>query len=307
MVTIYKPGNINFKLIKYKKPFNIYNDTYIIDIKYLTDTIEPLIIQTPKVYLPFGITTYGTKKYIDIAFNDNIDPIYADFNNFTHKINKLLHKYKNKYPALFENKNYVKTIKPKNGIYQERLTLTYNENINIYNLNKDKINNKQITPKIYGKFIIHYSHIWTNATHWGYTPIILQIIIDPKIIITDLIFIEDDEPTIKDNPKYTKFFKMLAMGIPKPAIKQKMILESLDPTIIDMDPNKSITIPPNPITRNKNNIMSQIKMGFNLKTTKLNNDKKPILSYTGTRQNVPSLDDIHNAKNKLKKTNILNS
>ena len=112
MVTIHKPDNINFKLIKYKKPFNIYNDTYIIDIKYLNDKIEPLIIQTPKVYLPFGISTFGNKKYIDISYNTK-ESIYLEFYQFIHKINKLIDKYKHKYPKLFNNKIFINTIKPK--------------------------------------------------------------------------------------------------------------------------------------------------------------------------------------------------
>ncbi|KAJ8598606.1 hypothetical protein CTAYLR_001706 [Chrysophaeum taylorii] len=36
-----------------------------------------------------------------------------------------------------------------------------------------------------------------------------------------------------DAPSYPKFFKMLQMGIPKPAVQQKMMAEGLDPTVLD--------------------------------------------------------------------------
>ena len=43
----------------------------------------------------------------------------------------------------------------------------------------------------------------------------------------------------KDHKRYSKFFKMIGMGIPKMAIEQKMILEALDPKILD-EPDKLI-------------------------------------------------------------------
>ena len=41
---------------------------------------------------------------------------------------------------------------------------------------------------------------------------------------------------LKDDPKYSKYFKMLKMHLPPPAVKQKMTAEGLDPAILDMDP-----------------------------------------------------------------------
>jgi len=51
---------------------------------------------------------------------------------------------------------------------------------------------------------------------------------------------ETDEPRVvvilKDDPKYAKYFKMLSMHLPKPAVAMKMSVEALDPKILDMDP-----------------------------------------------------------------------
>jgi hypothetical protein len=43
---------------------------------------------------------------------------------------------------------------------------------------------------------------------------------------------------LKEDPQYAKFFKMLSMHIPKPAVCMKMQAEGLDPAILDMDPEK---------------------------------------------------------------------
>ena len=42
--------------------------------------------------------------------------------------------------------------------------------------------------------------------------------------------------TLKDDPMFAKYFKMLKMHLPPPAVKQKMTAEGLDPAILDMDP-----------------------------------------------------------------------
>lgn len=47
---------------------------------------------------------------------------------------------------------------------------------------------------------------------------------------------DDAEVAIKDDPKYSKYFKMLRMHIPRPAIEAKMRAEGIDPTILDLDP-----------------------------------------------------------------------
>ncbi len=41
---------------------------------------------------------------------------------------------------------------------------------------------------------------------------------------------------VKDDPMYSKYFKMAGLGIPKPQVAQKMMMEGLDPSIIEMDP-----------------------------------------------------------------------
>ncbi|XP_067123038.1 WASH complex subunit 3 [Centruroides vittatus] len=47
---------------------------------------------------------------------------------------------------------------------------------------------------------------------------------------------EKPKMTISQDPRYSKYFKMINLGIPVGAVKQKMITEGVDPNILD-DPN----------------------------------------------------------------------
>ena len=47
-------------------------------------------------------------------------------------------------------------------------------------------------------------------------------------------------PPLKDDPLYAKWFKMLKMGLPRTAVEIKMKAEGLDPSVLDMDPEKPV-------------------------------------------------------------------
>jgi hypothetical protein len=48
------------------------------------------------------------------------------------------------------------------------------------------------------------------------------------------------EPALKDDPEYSKYFKMKKMGLPLGAIKNAMERDGMDPAIMDLDPEKSL-------------------------------------------------------------------
>ena len=50
----------------------------------------------------------------------------------------------------------------------------------------------------------------------------------------------DTGPALKDDPEYAKYFKMLAVGLPPPAVQNAMSRDGVDPKILDLDPNKSV-------------------------------------------------------------------
>ena len=51
---------------------------------------------------------------------------------------------------------------------------------------------------------------------------------------------EDTGPALKDDPDYEKFFKMLKMGLPIGAVKNALVRDGKDPSVMDLDPNKSV-------------------------------------------------------------------
>lgn len=49
-----------------------------------------------------------------------------------------------------------------------------------------------------------------------------------KVVVTEV--------ALKDDPKYAKYFKMLRLHIPRPAVENKMRAEGLDPALLNCDP-----------------------------------------------------------------------
>ncbi|KAL3945643.1 MAG: hypothetical protein SGBAC_000299 [Bacillariaceae sp.] len=49
-----------------------------------------------------------------------------------------------------------------------------------------------------------------------------------------------EDPPLKEDPDYQKYFKMLKMGMPLGAVKNALVRDGKDPTIIDLDPGKSL-------------------------------------------------------------------
>ena len=92
MNVILKHNDINIKDLTIKKQINISNDFTNYPIKYNNSN---LIIQTPIVFLPFGINKFNNKSYIDFSFiNSKNDKIMKDFKTKIININNHL---KNKF------------------------------------------------------------------------------------------------------------------------------------------------------------------------------------------------------------------
>lgn len=229
---------IDSKNINIKKKLKYSEYCTLIPIKYNNND---LIIQTPKMYIPFGekfVYNNKNKKYVDISFlnieNDNNIKIF--YNNLNIIFNKINNFYKYDVDDIIKKYN-------KNDLLRLKIT----KNILIYNQNKENID--KIINNTYGSFIIHLYGLWlmnnTLYFHWE----LLQCKLDIPIYLSEYSFIDDIKPIFNKGkgkgkgipppppPPNTqsKYDKMIKMGIPKDAVLQKMRLEETPRVINPLD------------------------------------------------------------------------
>jgi hypothetical protein len=296
--------SIDFKNIYLLKPINISKNTIYINFKIKTDMgKEPVLIQTPKLFIPFGINKYKFSTNLETSLLIQ-EPAkqFKDFYISIKKLDKIIEKMKIKNKIIM-GKQFISCIKPAVDIFPERILLNINNESSIFDLNKNQINIDQITKKIYGKFIIHLSHIWINESSYGYNLEVIQGMIDPKVIIKEFAFIDDEEPI----DKYEKYRKMLSVGVPKEAVKKKIELDGLDPKCIENKSNiVTLAPPPPPPIPNLNhnigfskNLLSDLAKNIKLKKVQV----KHVEKKKEEDARVPSLDQISSALANLKKIN----
>ncbi|CAH0480125.1 unnamed protein product [Peronospora belbahrii] len=69
-----------------------------------------------------------------------------------------------------------------------------------------------------------------------------------------------DETPLKNHPTYQKYFKMLAVGLPASVVKHKMQSDSVDPAILDMDPDKPLPEAPVPALDEETEVAYQAQL-----------------------------------------------
>ena len=281
MDTIFKPNEINIQNITLKNKINISDDFTNYPIKYKNNN---LIIQTPIVYLPFGINKYDNKSYIDISFinikNDNVMREFKELIVNIHNCIKKKVSKKIKFVSSFKSTEY----------FPDRLRLSFYEDILVFNEAKNLITLEYIKSKLYSKLLIIPQFLWTNNKVAGIVWNILQMKIYSKPMLDTYSFIDDDEVNID------KYVKMMRCGVPIKAIQNKMSLEKLDPNLLDkfipkdsiQSPRLTLSIPT--LDLNKNGLKSIPKK-------KLKEKKSNSNSQSGFRMTMDQLLNI-----KLKKT-----
>lgn len=318
MSKIYKPKEINIEHIIFKKPICIGNNMYKYPIKYLGND---LIIQTPIIFIPFGLSMYNNKTYLDISFiNINKD---KEMNSFKKSIDHINTCGKNKINKKNKKLKFTNSIKKSTNLYPDRFRLCIKDDIMVFNEHKDLIQFDYIQPKMYVKVLIHPECIWCNEETFGITWNVVQLKLYNKLILNTYSFIDDEpsneENVYKNDPKYEKYFKMLKMGVPVDAIKHKMICDNLDPNIIDCPKNSILNTnkiiknthtnsvksllppPPPPLPASNINIFSEIKKAklqkTNKKTKEVSIPKDTPMCFR------PSSNEILQQLKKLKKAN----
>jgi hypothetical protein len=282
MNVILKHNDINISNLIIKKQINISDEFTNYPIKYNNSN---LILQTPIVFLPFGINRFNNKSYIDFSFiNSKNDKNMREFKtNIININNHLKNKFssKRKFISSFKSTEY----------YPDRLRLSFSDDILIFNEAKNLITHEHIKSKIYVKLLICPQFLWlTHDTYgsntYGIRWNILQMKIYSKPMLATYSFIEDEV-------NIDKYIKMMRCGVPPPAIKNKMVLEKIDPCLLDKFLPQTTT-----------KLLDSVTILKPTKPLKLNikkRESKPIKvdDTSGFRMTLDVLKNI-----KLKKTNI---
>ena len=322
-MNVFHGYDVDIPSIIFKKKKKINRELSLIPIKYKHNNNKlDLIIQTPKLYIPFGINSYKDKNYLSLSFrNYEYDREIKTFLKTIKKLSKHIEEYiKYKWGARFHFDNNIK----ENEGFPPLIKITIPENINIFDDNKNTLVLDNIKPKIDCNAIIYLSHIWKNNKRFGLTWKLLQLKVYPIKMFSGYAFLDDlpvkpienkphnspiistttnninnnntnkDVLLMKDHPIYSKYFKMLKYRIPISSIKSKLKMANLDENIIDLEPEQ-------PIPSHLDNSQSNDDLDFkeiNLQSVsfleKIKKDKP---------DNVPTLEDILTGISSLKKTN----
>jgi len=313
--------------LKLKNKLKLSNNYEIIPLQYQT---QDLILQTPKMSLPFGITIFNKQEYLKLSFSNSAnDPQLVIFQNLIHNLNNYL---KECVSLEFKSYTFISPLdKYKNFPYMLSTKIFNNssENLLIFDQYKTKLELEQIHKNDYCKSILYISNIWINhdTLRWGYDIYVLQL----KIYtiyrkLTEYSFIEDTEDKrlldsrlpessgmshsdsnlikIESHPKYQKYFKMLSFGVPKENIRSQMIIDGVNSSLIDQSPNYLVS--PNIDTP-----ISKASTTFNVQELLQNKSKLKKMTVNSTsfkkkekKKSIFSLEDILKRIKSLKKTNI---
>jgi hypothetical protein len=338
MFKITKYNNLDDDKITIKNKISIGENASNIFLRY---NKKEFVIQGPIMIAPFGVSQFGQNKYIDLSFvNIENDESIKKFHDAVSLINQFVLKHM-RYKEKYYKKDFVNSIKKSDGIYPKRIRLSLDKACKVYNNYKQEIDIKQIKSRALLKTLINISHVWMNNGKFGIFWNILQIKHYGKLVLTEYEFIEDENPQILKIPvinetviprnsiplppplpqvkqdlmkeKYIKYFKMLEMGVNSDAVKQKLVMDGHDPNIID-NPSCDTVCPKKnnkettslPSIKDKVNLLSELKSGIKLKNViRILKPKSKInLKKKSENLTVPSLWEVRNCLNNLKKTNI---
>ena len=140
-ISVIKSPQFNSEQLKFKKKISMNKVYSIIPIQY---SDNPLIIQTPVLYIPFSKSNYNT---IDIALTNTEDN--SDITMFETVIKTIMDKAIRKYKRPFVNPLL------KDSYYPARLRVNITKSIMCFDYQKKYIGtNIEISPKSYARYII---------------------------------------------------------------------------------------------------------------------------------------------------------
>ena len=300
------------------------------------DEKTKLIIQSPLMYIPNSIIYFNEKPFLELSFNnEDNDKDISKFKEWILEIETYFYKLIKKRTSLnIKKENMVSILKQKNANYKNsstKILVPINMNISKCILNdtikKSKfLFNWEIPVPTYGVSIIWIKNIWVKNNKWGInlfmyaSRVMNSHILDP----IDFLGLDDDNKSIKkyevvkkfkDNekmtiqvgqiPEYIMFFKMLKIGIPKDAVKQKITLAGLDIRIIDYPDDTPYTTVLHYISNP--NLGPYIKNNTSQNTNSNNSNTNSNNSNTNTNNSNTNTNNINTDTNNNTIKNNLNT
>jgi len=230
------------------------------------DDKSKLIIQTPLMYIPNSMIYFNEKPFLELSFNnEENDKNVSEFKEWILNLEDYIFKLIKKRTTLgLEKSNFCSILKVNNSFTGRANKIIVPININVSKcILNDDCNNKrskilfnwEIPVPTYAMSIIWIKNIWIKKGKWGINLFMYASRVMNSHILDPIEFMDLDNTTnksIKPNdiikqfkddknssiqigqvPEYMMYFKMLKMGIPKEAVKQKMSILNLDPRYID--------------------------------------------------------------------------
>jgi len=229
------------------------------------DEKTKLIIQTPLMYIPNSMIYFNEKPFLELSFNnEENDKDVATFKQWFYQLEEHILKLIKRRTTLGISKDNINSvIKAGFNNTSTKLIVPININVSKCILTDEGKRNKflfnwEIPVPTYAISIIWVKNVWVKKGKWGLnlfmyaSRVMNSHILDPidflgqdsdnkSIRTVDVItkFAKNEKMSIlvSQVPEYTTYFKMLKMGIPKDAIKQKMSLMGVDTRVIDYPEN----------------------------------------------------------------------
>lgn len=310
--------NIGSHKIRLQKPMTLS------DIEYFKVTYDKkmFLIQTGPHHIAF-------RSVCDIY--DNIIVTIKEFTNEFKYINMIESRLQSilcKYDKKFKQRTLLSSLKADNTVFRTKNNKSCISVFDKFGKHTD-LSKVHVTMKV--RLIVQIEKVWSNTHSYGVHHKLHQIQVMDDILENNFMFTDEEIPDI--------YIKMKKMGIPPPAVIQKMKLDGCSDSLINIfselcypkaepiqtnvlqgripppPPKGLLPPPPPPVLRSAFNPMERvlnfIKNGnFQLKKAVVvepkNDIRDKILKKINTSQYAPSLDDIINARNNLKKPDKLN-
>ena len=229
------------------------------EIQYQHDkqNIDRLLIQTPYIYNRYPPSYYegnienkiNHDLQLDITESKNINEnskLIIEFYNLIVKIQKnkkIRIRKKN-----LEKLKFICSLRKKDENKYNFRTKIHSLNgkpyLRVFNSNRESDLEQKLKPNTYIRYLIHLESIWFFGDTYGFNWYLVQAEIKLPDILKRYSFYNENVLEEKNTSNaYEKYVNMHKKRIPIQAIKNKMIMDGLDPNILDSIINKTNNIP----------------------------------------------------------------